>query len=226
MSNGAYILIIDDDPQLQKILNVSLSAHGYSVHEALTGADGIKCAAALLPELLIIDLGLPDMDGKTVVKSIRKWSVTPIIVLSARDQEKEKIAALDAGANDYVTKPFGMGELMARVRVSLRSAVGENGAKVICGDLAVDLAARRVTVNETEIKLTPTEYEIIKLLAQHRGKVLTHRQLLESVWGHGYQEDTHYLRVYIGQIRRKIEANPNRPQYIKTESGIGYRLMG
>lgn len=227
MNNGQRILVVDDDPQIQKILDVSFSAHGYEIQEAVTGEEGVNLAVSLKPDLIIIDLGLPDMDGKAVVKKIRERAAIPIIVLSARDQEREKVEALDAGANDYVTKPFGMGELMARVRVSLRSVSCAEGENVInCGNLIVDLATRRVTVRGREIKLTPTEYELVKLLAQHQGKVLTHKQLLESVWGNAYQEDTHYIRVYIGQIRRKIEDNPNRPQYITTESGVGYRLMG
>jgi len=167
------------------------------------------------------------MDGKEVIKKIREWSQVPIIILTARDQEQEKIEALDAGADDYVTKPFGVGELMARMRVSLRRAAQSEDEPVItCGDLSIDLALRRVSVEGREVKLTPTEYDIIKVLAQHAGKVLTHKQLLKAVWGTAFNEDTHYIRVYIGQLRRKIEANPTQPRYIITESGVGYRLMG
>ena len=187
----------------------------------------MRRAALLKPDLLIVDLGLPDMDGKQVVAAIRDWSLAPIIVLSARDQEQEKIEALDAGADDYVTKPFSVGELMARIRVSLRrSAAPEHEPVLQCGDLTVDLVQRRVSVGTREIKLTPTEYELLKILAQYRGRVVTHKQLLKSVWGNNYDEDTHYIRVYIGQLRRKIEENPTQPRYIVTESGIGYRMMG
>jgi len=227
MEKGARILIIDDEPQIRKLLSVSLRAHGFVIEEAATGQEGINRTAIFKPDLLIVDLGLPDMDGKAIIHEIRQWSHAPVIVLTARDQEQEKIEALDAGADDYVTKPFSMGELMARMRVCLRRmAAGENEPVLICGDLKVDLVQRRVTVEGQEIKLTPTEYEIVKLLAQHAGRVLTHKQLLKAVWGTAYDVDTHYIRVYIGQIRRKIEKNPAQPKYIITESGIGYRLMG
>lgn len=221
------VLVIDDEPQIRKLLRVSLGAHGFEVDEAATGADGISRTATFKPDLLIIDLGLPDMDGKAVVSAIREWAQTPIIVLTARDQEQEKIEALDAGADDYVTKPFSVGELMARMRVSLRRAASsENEPVLTCGDLVIDLAQRRVTVAEREVKLTPTEYELLKILAQHRGRVLTHKQLLQAVWGSVDMGDTHYIRVYIGQLRRKIEQNPTQPQHILTESGVGYRMMG
>ncbi|WP_425059399.1 Transcriptional regulatory protein KdpE [Sporomusa carbonis] len=226
MDKGMRVLVIDDEPQIRKLLKVSLGAHGYEIDESTTGVDGINRVAAFKPDLLIIDLGLPDMDGKDVVKTIREWSQTPIIVLTARDQEQEKIEALDAGADDYVTKPFSVGELMARMRVSLRrSAATEHEPVITCGGLVVDLVQRRVTVDGREVKLTPTEYELIKILAQHRGRVLTHKQLLKAVWGAAYNEDTHYIRVYIGQLRRKLEENPTQPRYIITESGVGYRLM-
>jgi len=221
------ILVVDDEPQIQKLLKVSLGAHGYEIEEALTGEDGIRRAALIKPDLLIVDLGLPDMDGKAVVQAIRSWSSTPIIVLTARDQEREKIEALDVGADDYVTKPFSVGELMARMRVSLRRAASPEHEPVLqCGDLTIDLVQRRVSVGEREIKLTPTEYELLKILAQFRGRVVTHKQLLKAVWGNNYDDDTHYIRVYIGQLRRKIEADPTQPRYITTESGIGYRMMG
>jgi len=225
-NKGVRILVIDDEKQIIKFLKVSLGAHGFEIDEAFTGADGIARAAAGKPDVIIVDLGLPDMDGKTVVKTIREWSTTPIIVLSAREQEKEKVEAFDAGADDYVTKPFGIGELIARIRVAIRHSVtSENDPLLTCGKLVVDLNLHKVTMEGREVKLTPTEFAIIKLLAQHQGKVLTQKQLLKAVWGNEYTEDTHYVRIYIGQLRRKIEQNPTQPQYIITESGIGYRLI-
>jgi two-component system KDP operon response regulator KdpE len=227
MNNAARILIIEDELQIRKLLKVSLNAHGYDLEEAANGKDGVTRAATFKPDLLIIDLGLPDIDGKEVVKQIREWSETPIIILTARDQEQEKIEALDSGADDYITKPFGVGELLARMRVCLRrAATVEQQPVLVCGGLVVDLQQRRVTVEGDEVKLTPTEYEIIKMMMQHAGKVITHKQLLKAVWGNAYQQDTHYIRVYIGQLRRKIEQNPTQPRYIITESGVGYRLMG
>lgn len=224
---GLRVLVIDDEPQIRKLLRVSLGAHGYTVHEAVSGQEGLTQAAVVKPDIVILDLGLPDSDGKEIVQRIREWSDVPIIILTARDQEQEKIDTLDVGADDYITKPFGVGELMARMRVSLRRAAHSEDEPVItCGDLAVDLAQRRVTVSGREIRLTPTEYDIIKVLAQNAGKVMTHKQLLKHVWGTSYNEDTHYIRVYIGQLRRKIEENPTQPRYIITESGVGYRLIG
>lgn len=226
MEKGARILIIDDEPQIRRLLRVSLTAHGYDVDECQTGQEGINRTAVFKPDLILLDLGLPDIDGKVVVDAIREWSKVPIIILTARDQENEKIAALDAGADDYITKPFSMGELLARLRVALRHAVTtENSPVFICGELMIDLVARNVTRGDKEIKLTPTEYEILKVLAQNVGKVLTHKQLLKAVWGTAYNEDTHYIRVYIGQLRRKVEENPSQPKFIITESGVGYRLM-
>jgi len=224
---AARILVIDDEPQIRKLLRVALRAHGYQLEEAANGQDGIALATTFNPDLIILDLGLPDADGKDVVRSIREWTQVPVIVLTVREQEQEKIAALDAGADDYVTKPFSVGELMARMRVSLRrSAAGDNQPVISCGKLSVDLVQRKVTIEEREIKLTPTEYEIIKVLAQHAGRVLTHTQLLKAVWGNNYSEDRQYLWVYIGQLRRKIEDDPAKPRYIITDSGVGYRLMG
>jgi len=226
MEKGARILIIDDEPQIRRLLKVSLTAHGYEIDEAKTGQEGINRAAIFTPDLILLDLGLPDIDGKAVVAAIREWSKVPILILTARDQESEKIEALDVGADDYVTKPFSMGELLARLRVALRHAVTTEQSPIVnCGDLVVDLVGRHVMKNDKEIKLTPTEYEILKVLAQNIGKVLTHKYLLKSVWGNAYNEDTHYIRVYIGQLRRKVEENPAQPKYIITESGVGYRLM-
>lgn len=226
MDTGARILVIDDEPQIRRLLKVSLAAHGYEVEECKTGQEGINRAAIVKPDLVLLDLGLPDIDGKAVVVNIRQWSKVPIIILTARDQESEKIEALDAGADDYVTKPFSMGELLARLRVALRHAVtAENAPILTCGDLVIDLVGRHVMKGGKEVKLTPTEYELLKVLAQNMGKVLTHKYLLKAVWGNAYNEDTHYIRVYIGQLRRKVEGNPAQPQYIITESGVGYRLM-
>jgi len=224
---GPRILVIDDEPQICRLLRVSLGAYGYDISEAVSGQDGISRVAIFKPDLIILDLGLPDIDGKEVIRLLREWCQTPIIILTARGQEEEKVEALDAGADDYITKPFGVSELMARIRVSLRrTAQSEDEPVITCGDLVVDLAQRRVSVGGREVKLTPTEYDIIKVLAQHAGKVLTHKQLLKTVWGNSCNEDNHYTRVFIGQLRKKIEENPNQPRYIITESGVGYRLMG
>lgn len=224
--NHIRVLVIDDEPQICKLLRLSLKVHGYDVQETATGEAGITMAAWHKPDIIIVDLGLPDMDGKEVVTKIRDWSDVPIIVLTARGQEQEKIDAFDVGADDYLTKPFGVGELMARMRVAIRRAAHSDSDPVItCGDLVIDLAQRRVTVGGREIKLTPTEYDILKLLAQYAGKVLTHKQLFKAVWGNAVDEDNHYIRVYIAQIRRKIEGDSSQHKYIFTEPGVGYRLM-
>ena len=223
---GCKILIVDDEMQIRKLLKVALGAHGYLLEEVSNGKDALVQAAIFKPDLLIVDLGLPDLDGKEVVKGVREWSNVPIIVLTARNQEQEKIAALDLGADDYVTKPFSTGELMARIRVCLRRNGEEEETPIIKGNgLEIDLVKHLVTVDGNVVKLTPTEYELIKVLAQNAGRVMTHKQLLKTVWGNQYNEDTHYIRIYIGQIRRKLEKNPTQPQYILTESGVGYRLM-
>ena len=223
--NKTTILVIDDEPQIQKMLKVSLSAHNYQVSAAETGQEGINLTALLSPDLIVLDLGLPDMDGREVVRRLREWCNTPIIILTAHNQEDEKIKTLDAGADDYLTKPFSLGELLARIRVCLRRTAAKEGEPVVhVGDLKIDLVQRQVQLGGLEVKLTPTEYDILKILAQHHGKVLTHPHLLQAVWGDAYYNDTHYIRVYIGQLRRKIEANPARPRYILTESGVGYRL--
>lgn len=225
-SKGARILVIDDESQIQKLLRVALSSHGYDVGEAATGRQGLSEAAVFHPDLIILDLGLPDMDGLEVMTRLREWTKTPVIILSAKEQEKDKVLALDAGADDYLTKPFGMGELLARIRAALRHVAGVTDEPVLMfDDLVIDLARRRVTVKEEEVKLTPTEYDLMKNLAIHAGKVLTHKQLLKACWGPSYEKDTHYLRVFIGQLRRKIEADPARPRHIITEPGVGYRLL-
>lgn len=225
-SQGIRILVIDDELQMRRLLKVALSAHGYEVKEALSGREGLNAAALFRPDLIILDLGLPDIDGLIVVERLRDWSKTPIIILSAKDQENDKIAALDAGADDYVTKPFGMGELLARIRTALRHIAAQDGEPcIIFDDLSIDLAHRHVAVDGEEIKLTPTEYDLLKILAVNAGKVLTHKQLLKNVWGSAYDQESHYLRVYVGQLRQKIEKNPSRPVHIITESGVGYRLV-
>ncbi|SDE44048.1 response regulator [Sporomusa acidovorans] len=223
---GIKILVVDDEPQIRKFLKVSLRVGGYDTDEVTNGQEAIQRAVICKPDIILLDLGLPDMDGKKVINQIREWSQVPIIVLTARDQEKEKVEALDAGADDYVTKPFGVEELMARIRVFIRRTTRvDDKPVVVCGELTVDLAQRHIFVSGKEVKLTPTEYEIIKVLAQNVGKVITHRQLFTAVWGNNYYDDNHYIRVYINQLRRKIEDNPIRPKYIVTESGVGYRLM-
>ena len=223
--SNVKILVVDDEPQIQKMLQVSLSAHHYQVSTAETGQEGITLAALLSPDLIVLDLGLPDIDGQEVVRRLREWCNTPIIILTAHSQEDEKIQTLDAGADDYLTKPFSLAELLARIRVCLRRTSAKEGEPVVhIGDLTIDLVQRKVLICEQEIKLTPTEYDILRMLAQYHGKVLTHHQLLKEVWGDAYANDTHYIRVYVGQLRRKIEENPARPRYILTESGVGYRL--
>ncbi len=222
------ILLIEDEPPIRRFLRASLPTQGYHLEEATTGEEGLLQAAMRRPDVIILDLGLPDIDGLEVTKRLREWTATPIIVLSARGREDDKIAALDAGADDYLTKPFGLGELLARLRVALRHAArapGEEGEPVFrVGDLRVDLVRRQVWVAEEEVHLTPNEYKLLTTLVQHAGKVLTHRQLLREVWGPGYAEENHYLRVYMGQLRHKLEKEPARPRYLLTEPGVGYRL--
>jgi two-component system, OmpR family, KDP operon response regulator KdpE len=222
------IVLIEDEPQIRKFLRAILVSQGYRLFEAVTGADGLVEAATRQPEVVIVDLGLPDMDGLEVIRRLREWSSVPVIVLSARGQESDKVAALDTGADDYVSKPFGAGELLARVRVALRHVAGtlrEDGDGVFAlRDLQVDLARRHVFVAGKEVHLTPIEYRLLTVLIRHPGKVLTHRQLLKEVWGPSQTEQAHYLRVYMAQLRRKLEADPARPRYLLTEPGVGYRL--
>ncbi len=221
------IVLIEDEPQIRRFLRASIGALGYRLFEAATGEDGIVEAATRQPDVVVLDLGLPDVDGLAVIKRIREWSTVPIIVLSARGQEQDKIAALDAGADDYVAKPFAVGELLARIRVALRhtARVGGPGETTFAvGELQVDLARRHVTVAGKEIRLTPIEYRLFTTLVRHAGKVLTHRQLLREVWGPSHEQEAHYLRVYMAQLRRKLEADPARPRYLLTEPGVGYRL--
>lgn len=226
ITKGVRILVIDDEIEIRGLLKVALSGHGFEVKGAATGRDGLDEITAFKPELVILDMGLPDLNGLEVLKNLREWSGVPVIILSVKGQEKDKIAALDAGADDYVTKPFGMGELLARIRAALRHAAGtEDEPVLVFDDLTIDLARRYVTVNNKEIRLTPTEYELLKNLALNAGKVLTHRHLIRAVWKMTYEYDTHSLRVYIGQLRRKIEADSSYPRHIITEPGVGYRLL-
>jgi len=201
---GARVLVIDDEDQIRRLLRVALAGHGYRTAEAVSGADGLREAATFHPDLVLLDLGLPDLDGLAVLHQIREWSSVPVIILTVQEQEEQKIRALDAGADDYLTKPFSTGELLARMRVALRHAAGAKQEPVITvGDLSMDLARRNVTVKGEDVKLTPTEYEILKHLATNAGRVLTQRQLLCEIWGKEYEKESHYLRVYIGQLRRK-----------------------
>jgi two-component system, OmpR family, KDP operon response regulator KdpE len=225
-TTGAKILIIDDEAQIRKLLRVTLNAHGFEAAEASTGQEGLLQAAMVRPDLIVLDLGLPDMTGMDVLQHIREWSQVPIIVLTAQDQEQDKVAALDSGADDYVTKPFGMGEFMARMRVALRHIAKTQDEPVLrLGDLVIDLSQRSVELCDEKLKLTPTEYDLLKVLALNAGRVMTHRQLLKQVWGgEQYESDSQYLRVYVGHLRKKIEGDPTRPTYILTEPGIGYRF--
>jgi two-component system KDP operon response regulator KdpE len=221
------VLVVEDEPQLVRLLRATLPPHGYQMVAATTAAQALVEAATRAPDLVLLDLGLPDLDGVEVVRRIRGWSAMPIVVVSARGQERDKVEALDAGADDYLTKPFGTSELLARMRVALRHSAhpGEPGqSSVEAGDLRIDLAARVVQRAGEEVRLTRTEYRLVAMLAQHAGKVLTHRQLLREVWGPNAVEDTQYLRVYMAQLRHKLEHDPARPRHLVTETGVGYRL--
>jgi len=227
MPDKPRILVIEDDPPIRKFLRISLESNGFDMSEAATGEQGLRAAAAEPPDAVILDLGLPDLDGLEVIRRLREWTTVPTIVLSARGREADKIAALDGGADDYLTKPFGVGELLARLRVALRNAArstSDEAPVFEVGGLRVDLAARRVIVDAAEVHLTPTEYRLLTTLIRHAGKVVTHRQLLKEVWGPHSVEENQYLRVYLGQLRRKIERDATRPRYLRTEPGVGYRL--
>jgi two-component system, OmpR family, KDP operon response regulator KdpE len=218
-------LIIDDEPQIRRLLRVILEGNGYRVCDAATGNDGILKAAQCRPEVVLLDLGLPDIEGLEVLRRLREWSRVPVVILSVRDREEDKIAALDAGADDYVTKPFSSGELLARLRAALRHTQGQSTEIIFrSGSLEMDLAARVVRKNGKEVKLTPTEYALLRLFITHAGKVLTHRQLLTEIWG-PHVKDTQYLRVHIAHLRDKIEDKPSCPELIITEPSIGYRLL-
>jgi two-component system KDP operon response regulator KdpE len=228
LTHKATVLLIEDEPEIRRFLRSTLSQHGFRFHEAVTGQDGLAQAAARNPDIILLDLGLPDLDGLDVIRQLRRDMATPIIVLTAKDQESQKVAALDSGADDYVTKPFGVNELEARMRVALRHAAHapeEAGEKTfVAGDLRVDLARRQVFVKGGEVHMTPIEYKLLVTFVRHAGKVLTHRQLLKEVWGPLHLEEAHYLRVYMRQLRHKLEANPAYPKYLMTELGVGYRL--
>lgn len=223
--NGQRVLVVDDENAIRRYLQTVLSAQGFAVYEASNGQGAINAVLEHRPDIIILDLGLPDFDGVEVTRHLREWSQTPIIILSVREAEQDKIAALDAGADDYLTKPFGTGELMARMRVVMRRLANKPDEPVLQVDkLSMDLSRRMVTVDNQEISLTPTEYELLRLLLQNAGKVITHRQLLRQVWGTAYESEMHILRVNISNLRRKIEVDPARPHYLVTEPGVGYRL--
>jgi two-component system, OmpR family, KDP operon response regulator KdpE len=221
------LLIVEDEPQIVRALTPALTAAGYQVHAVEDGEGALKRAAAEPFDIMIVDLGLPDMDGKQLISRIRQWSQAPIIVLSARDSEEEKIAALDVGADDFVNKPVGVGELLARLRANLRGRERRfsDQSNLLVGDLAIDFAARRVTLEGDEIRLTPREYDLLITLARHAGQVVTHRQVIASVWGGEAQVDTQFVRVLVAQLRQKLEADPSAPRMVLTEPGVGYRLQ-
>jgi len=222
------VVLIEDEPQIRRFLRATLTGQGYKLFEATTGADGVVEVGSRQPDVVIVDLGLPDMDGLEVIRRMRGWTDVPVIVLSARGQERDKVTALDAGADDYVSKPFGAGELLARIRVALRHTAGasheSDDAVFKVGDLQVDLLRRQVLVGDKEIHLTPIEYKLLTMLVRHAGKVVTHQQLLREVWGPAHTEQAHYARVYMAHLRHKLEAEPARPRYLLTEPGVGYRL--
>lgn len=224
----AHVLVIEDDPQIQRFLSAALEAHNYAIELAATGAEGLRLATVRQPDIVIVDLGLPDISGLDVITRLREWYARPILVLSARSQEDDKVAALDRGADDYLTKPFGVAELLARLRVAQRHSAARVGTaiptRIEIGDLVIDIAARRVQRAGTEVHLTPIEYKLLTTLAQHHGKVLTHRHLLREVWGAAHVESPQYLRIYMRALRHKIEADPTQPRYLLTEVGVGYRL--
>ena len=224
---GLRVLVVDDERAIRRYLHAALNAQGYTVYDASNGQEALNAVVTDKPDLVILDLGLPDLDGVEVTRRLREWTQLPIIILSVREQEEDKIAALDAGADDYLTKPFSSGELMARIRVAMRRSFQSASEPVFESDgLKIDLARRKVVVNGQEVSLTPTEYELLRVLVQNAGRVITHRQLLKQVWGMAYEAEAHILRVNMSNLRRKIEPDPTRPHYILTEPGVGYRLRG
>jgi two-component system KDP operon response regulator KdpE len=221
------VVVVDDEAAMCRALRINLSARGYDVSTAFDGASGLAQIAKVRPDAVILDLGLPDMDGEEVIRGVRGWSSTPIIVLSARELEASKVAALDAGADDYVTKPFGMDELLARLRAAVRrGVVAEEAPSVATDDFVIDLAAKRVTRQGDDVRLTPTEWQLLEVLVRHRGRLVTQRQLLHDVWGPEYSTESNYLRVFMAQLRRKLEPEPSHPRYLLTEAGMGYRFAG
>lgn len=221
----ARILVVDDEAAIRRFLHISLTTQGYTLFEASYGQEAVNAVVAHRPDLVILDVGLPDLDGLEVTRLLRRWTQLPIIILSVRDQEADKIAALDAGADDYLTKPFGVGELLARIRVALRRSHNNSGTAVFTtGELVIDFSRRLITVGGREVQLTPTEYDLLRLLVTHAGKVLTHQQLLQTIWGADCGGELHMLRVNISNLRRKLEPEPARPRYVITEPGVGYRL--
>ncbi|TDF84789.1 response regulator [Pseudomonas sp. H9] len=228
MSQIATLLVIDDEPQIRKFLRISLSSQGYKVLEAATGAEGLTQAALAKPDLVVLDLGLPDMDGQQVLRELREWSPVPVLVLSVRASETQKVEALDNGANDYVTKPFGIQEFLARVRALLRQVPQATATEVApsFGPLTVDLAFRKVTLDGVEVALTRKEYALLAQLATHPGRVITQQQLLKDIWGPTHVDDTHYLRIVVAHVRQKLGDDPTAPRFIVTEPGVGYRLVG
>ncbi|WPO98574.1 response regulator [Pseudomonas sp. HR96] len=228
MSQTATILVIDDEPQIRKFLRISLSSQGYKVLEAATAGEGLSQAALNKPDLVVLDLGLPDMDGQQALAELREWSQVPVLVLSVRAGEADKVLALDGGANDYVTKPFGIQEFLARLRALLRQAPAGEAAPALVqvGQLRIDLALRRVSLGDAEVALTRKEYAVLAQLARHPGRVITQQQLLKDVWGPSHVDDSHYLRIVVAHLRQKLADEPAAPRYIVTEAGVGYRLMG
>lgn len=222
------VLIVEDDPPIRRFLRVAFEAHGFEVVEAPTGKEGVDKAATTTPDLVVLDLGLPDIDGKEVVRRVREWSETPILILSVREAEDEKVAALDSGANDYVVKPFGIAELLARVRALLRVARGvasAPSAEIVQGDLRIDLARHEVTLAGAPVKLTRKEFDLLALLARHAGRIITHKQLLHDIWGPAHEHDVQYLRVFIGRLRTKLRDDPAAPRFLLNEPGVGYRFL-
>jgi len=224
--NKANILVIDDESQIRKLLQISLESNDYNVLQASTGKEGLILSANHPPDLILLDIGLPDKSGHEILKELRGWYNNPIIILSVQDNETDIVSALDNGATDYLTKPFRTGELLARIRSAIRRSQNvENNTTIICGDIKIDLVARIVKRKEETIKLTSTEYNLLALFARNEGKVLTHQFILKEIWGYSYQAETQYLRVFVGNLRKKLEENPNNPQHIITESGVGYRFQ-
>lgn len=223
--NKAEILIIDDEPQIRKLLQINLESNDYKVIQAGTGKEGLMLSASHPPDLILLDIGLPDMSGHKVLEQLRQWYNKPVIILSVQDDESSIVSALDNGATDYLTKPFRTGELLARIRLAMRNSQNiQNHSAIVCGDIEMDFIARTVKKHDNEIKLTSTEYNLLALFVKNAGRVLTHQYILKEVWGYGYQSETQYLRVFVNTLRKKIEENPNNPAHIITESGVGYRF--